>query len=112
MGASVEKKGGLTPAWSPEGLTAVNWPMVVYIGSTHLAALYALIVLLAFGGICPLFGNGTSVKWQTAILAVVLYLCSAFGITAGVHRLWSHKSYKAGAPLRVLLMIFNSIANQ
>jgi len=51
-------------------------------------------------------------KWETFILAAVLYFCSALGITAGVHRLWSHKSYKAALPLRVLLMIFNSIANQ
>ena len=35
-----------------------------------------------------------------------------FGITAGAHRLWSHRSYKATYPLRVFLMLCNSIANQ
>jgi len=113
QGASAEKKGGMTPTGMPEdSLAVVNWPMVVYIGSTHLSALYALTVLLAFGGVCPLFGNDSPVKSQTLILAAALYMCSALGITAGVHRLWSHKSYKAGLPLRVVLMIFNSIANQ
>ena len=34
------------------------------------------------------------------------------GITAGAHRLWSHKSYKAKLPLRILLMIMNSMALQ
>ena len=34
------------------------------------------------------------------------------GITAGAHRLWAHRSYKASFPLRVILMLSNSIANQ
>jgi stearoyl-CoA desaturase (delta-9 desaturase) len=41
-----------------------------------------------------------------------LYLASGLGITAGVHRLWSHRAYKAKWPLRFMLMIFNSIAFQ
>lgn len=35
---------------------------------------------------------------------------SGLGITAGAHRLWAHRSYKAKLPLRVILMIFNTIA--
>ena len=35
-----------------------------------------------------------------------------FGITAGVHRLWSHRAYKAKLPLRILLAICNSMAYQ
>lgn len=34
------------------------------------------------------------------------------GITAGAHRLWSHKSYKATTPLKVFLMLCNTIACQ
>lgn len=34
------------------------------------------------------------------------------GITGGAHRLWSHRSYKAKWPLRVILMIFNTLAFQ
>ena len=36
----------------------------------------------------------------------------AIGITAGCHRLWSHRSYKAKMPLQFFLMILTSIANQ
>jgi hypothetical protein len=32
----------------------------------------------------------------------------AFGITAGCHRLWAHKSYEAKTPLKILLMFLNS----
>lgn len=41
-----------------------------------------------------------------------LYLISGLGITAGAHRLWAHRSYKARFPLRVLLAAFNTIAFQ
>lgn len=37
---------------------------------------------------------------------------SGLGITAGAHRLWAHKSYKAKAPLRAILMIFQTMAFQ
>lgn len=37
---------------------------------------------------------------------------SGFGITAGAHRLWAHKSYKASSILRYFLMVLNSISNQ
>merc|ERR1719362_895969 len=85
--------------------------MVIYLGAVHMMALWAVLVILAFGGLDPLFGQG-AMRWQTFALAAVTYICSGFGITAGAHRLWAHRSYKAGLPLRVLLMVFNSIANQ
>ena len=34
----------------------------------------------------------------------------ALGITAGAHRLWAHKSYKAKLPFRILLAILNCMA--
>jgi stearoyl-CoA desaturase (delta-9 desaturase) len=37
---------------------------------------------------------------------------SGLGITAGCHRLWAHRSYSATLPLRIFLMLANSIANQ
>lgn len=44
--------------------------------------------------------------------AFVLYVVSGLGITAGAHRLWAHRSYKAKWPLRVLLVAFNTVAFQ
>jgi len=44
--------------------------------------------------------------------AFLLYQACAVGITAGAHRLWAHRSYKAKLPLRVILVIFNSMAFQ
>lgn len=43
---------------------------------------------------------------------IILYWISICSVTIGYHRLWSHSSFKARLPLRVLLMIGTSIANQ
>jgi fatty-acid desaturase len=44
--------------------------------------------------------------------AFLLFVFGGLGITAGAHRLWSHRAYKAKWPLRLILMIFNTIAFQ
>lgn len=44
--------------------------------------------------------------------AFLLYQASGLGITAGAHRLWAHRAYKAKWPLRVILIIFNTMAFQ
>jgi stearoyl-CoA desaturase (delta-9 desaturase) len=35
---------------------------------------------------------------------------AVFGVTAGAHRYWTHKSYKAKLPLRILLAALYLIA--
>jgi stearoyl-CoA desaturase (delta-9 desaturase) len=37
---------------------------------------------------------------------------AGFGTTAGAHRLWAHKTYKAKLPLKIILMIFQTLAVQ
>lgn len=39
-------------------------------------------------------------------------MLGGLGITAGVHRLWSHRAYKARLPLRIFLMLCQSLAFQ
>jgi stearoyl-CoA desaturase (delta-9 desaturase) len=43
---------------------------------------------------------------------ILWHYITGLGVTAGLHRLWSHKSYKVKAPTEFLLMILSSIANQ
>ncbi|OWR40684.1 acyl-CoA desaturase HassNPVE [Danaus plexippus plexippus] len=71
-----------------------------------------LFALLHIGGVYGAYLFFTQAMWSTRLFAVVLYLCSGLGITAGAHRLWAHKSYKARLPLRMLLTLFNTIAFQ
>lgn len=44
-------------------------------------------------------------------MLIIGYL-GAVGITAGAHRLWAHKCYKAKWPLRLLLMFLQTLAFQ
>ncbi|EDW16357.1 acyl-CoA Delta-9 desaturase [Drosophila mojavensis] len=76
------------------------WRNIIAFGYLHLAAVYGAWLIF------------TSAKWQTIVLAFALYVVSGLGITAGAHRLWAHRSYKAKWPLRVLLVIFNTVAFQ
>ncbi|KAL6427782.1 hypothetical protein ACFW04_008308 [Cataglyphis niger] len=41
-----------------------------------------------------------------------MYIISNCGASAGAHRLWSHKSYKAKLPLRILLLICFNMCGQ
>lgn len=46
----------------------------------------------------------------TFILAVVQYILTGLGITAGYHRLWSHKAYHASAPVEFVLLAWGAAA--
>ncbi|KAF8326631.1 uncharacterized protein EI90DRAFT_3069993 [Cantharellus anzutake] len=41
--------------------------------------------------------------YQTLVLSFISWRLAMFGITIGYHRLWSHRSFTAGRPLRVIL---------
>ena len=55
---------------------------------------------------------GPRATWRSWIFFTILFIGSALGVTAGVHRYWTHKSYKAALPLQILLMCLFSLSNQ
>jgi len=77
----------------------LNYFMIVYLSLVHLVAVLGLVTI-------PKASN------ETLIWAFILWPISGFGITVGVHRLWTHRSYEAAFPARVVLMLCNCIANQ
>uniref|UniRef100_A0AAV1VEX8 Fatty acid desaturase domain-containing protein n=1 Tax=Peronospora matthiolae TaxID=2874970 RepID=A0AAV1VEX8_9STRA len=92
----IEKTKDVGFKWSD-----VVWYNVLVLLSWHVGALYALLFVLP----------RCSLK-ELLVLWLVLWLVSGLGITAGAHRLWSHRSFKAKRPLRVFLMLSNSMAFQ
>lgn len=62
------------------------------------------------------YGLYLCLSGQTRVLtmcfSVVLYWLAGLGITMGAHRLWAHKSYKAVAPVRFVLMLMQTMAFQ
>lgn len=78
----------------------IVWRNVFLFAALHLAAIYGLHLFIF------------EAKWATWIFTWFIALIARLGITAGAHRLWSHKSYKANKPLKLLLIIFNNFAFQ
>ncbi|XP_074605341.1 stearoyl-CoA desaturase 5-like [Brevipalpus obovatus] len=75
----------------------IYWHYVFGYLVIHVLAVYGLWVAL------------TQATWKTLIFTFFFYIITGFGATAGVHRLWSHKAYKAQLPLRILLAYFNCV---
>jgi len=50
--------------------------------------------------------------WQSVVLFIVMTLATGLAITGGYHRLFSHKSYSASWPIRLLYLMFGSAAFQ
>jgi stearoyl-CoA desaturase (delta-9 desaturase) len=46
------------------------------------------------------------------LIGYILCDVAGIGVTAGAHRLWAHRTYKAKLPLRILLAIGQTIALQ
>jgi len=77
-----------------------KWINIIVFAYIHLTLGYNLYIFL--------FAS----KWQTVVFSVLYGLLAAMGITAGAHRLWAHKAYKAVWQLRLLLVVGHAIANQ
>jgi len=51
-------------------------------------------------------------QWLTLVWSVMYYFATGLGITAGYHRLWSHRSYTASFPVRFGLALLGAGALQ
>lgn len=72
----------------------------------------ALFAALHVGAVIGLYQLIFTAKWLSVLWCVVCWTVGGLSITAGAHRLWSHKSYKAKAPFRAILMAMNCVAFQ
>ncbi|KAM3913764.1 acyl-CoA desaturase-like isoform 1-T3 [Leptodactylus fuscus] len=87
-----EKKG-------PKPPMKIVWRNVILMSMLHIGALYGVFFI-------------SSAKFATLVWAVCCFMLSALGVTAGAHRLWSHRSFKAKMPLRIFLAVANTMAFQ
>lgn len=79
----------------------IVWKNVFGYTVIHIHGLYGLYLLLI-----------NKLDIYSAVFLSIYHLLGGLGILCGAHRLWSHRSYQARLPLRILLMIFNCIAFQ
>ncbi len=98
----------------PSGVTSSTFPPV---GGAPLAASRAITGLLVLGpalalgaGFWLLWGHGLGVR--DVFLAIGFYLLTAFGITVGFHRLFTHHGFKPNRVLKIVLAAAGSMAVQ
>ncbi|CAL1678949.1 unnamed protein product [Lasius platythorax] len=78
----------------------IVWRNVIAFIYIHLAGLYGLYIAFFYA------------KLWTFIWLYAVTVLATMGVTAGTHRLWCHRTYKAKWPLRFILMLFQSAAFQ
>ncbi|TMW53323.1 hypothetical protein DOY81_001623 [Sarcophaga bullata] len=75
----------------------------------HNVLLFIILHSAAFYGVYLVFAENAYID---LLLSYFVVFFGGMGITAGVHRLWSHRAYKARLPLRIFLMLCQSLAFQ
>lgn len=66
----------------------------------HMLVMYGVIV------------HAPQATWTSWVFFNVFAVLSGLGVTAGAHRLWAHKTYKARLPFQTVLMLFNCMSMQ
>jgi len=84
-----------------------NKPQIIWSS----AIFFGLVNLLAVT-LIPIWGYFQGYSTEAWIAACVLLMLNGMSITTGYHRLWSHQTFKARWPVRLLLAIFGGMALQ
>ncbi|XP_045450299.1 acyl-CoA Delta(11) desaturase-like [Melitaea cinxia] len=71
-----------------------------------------LIILYHVLGIYWSYKYAFPAKWQTLAFTLAMYMFAGFGLTAGVHKLWSHRAFKVNLPLHLILLAGYASAGQ
>lgn len=74
--------------------TRINWLITSF---------FIVVSILALAGIVMLAMNLVAAK--TIIMAAIMTLLGGFSVTAGYHRLFAHKTYKAAWPVRLIFLL-------
>lgn len=76
----------------------------------RLANAVVTVVPLALLGLAIFLAWGNTLHWQDLLVLAISYLLTVVGITVGYHRLFTHRSFKTGRPLRALFAVLGSAA--
>ena len=76
----------------------------------RLANVVVTVVPVLLLGVAIWLAWGGTLHWQDLVVLAVSYLITGAGITVGYHRLFTHRSFKTGRPVRALFAVFGSAA--
>ncbi|CAN6619694.1 acyl-CoA desaturase 1 [Trichomonascus vanleenenianus] len=85
---------------SNQPLTWSNWHKKVNWLNTTLIFIIPVVGLL--------YAPFVKLQWKTFVWAVGYYFLTGLGITAGYHRMWSHRAYTGSLPLKIFLCLCGS----
>jgi stearoyl-CoA desaturase (delta-9 desaturase) len=88
----------VTGSW----LREIDWPILAFIGSYHVLLAITLPIYLAW----------RTPGWTLLAATAVLLVGSLTSITAGYHRLYAHRTYRAKRPVELVLLFFGTLAAQ
>lgn len=74
-------------------------------------SIFVVTTLVAFIG-TPLWAIYAGIGWTEIAIAIALFFFTGMSITAGYHRLWSHKSFQAHPIIKVILALGGAMAVQ
>ena len=80
----------------------INWPATLVLTLTQLLALILI----------PWYSWNYDFSTAAWVSFFIIFPLNGLSITAGYHRLWSHRAYEASWPVRFVLMIFGTMAVQ
>lgn len=78
----------------------INWPNTLFLIVTPIVAIGGTIWLAMTTGL------NSNTLWLTLAFTII----SGLAVTAGYHRLFSHRAYKAAWPVRLFFLLFGSAA--
>ncbi|EFN88476.1 Acyl-CoA desaturase 1 [Harpegnathos saltator] len=81
-------------------LPNVKWRNVATISFVHLCALYSLVTI------------DFTIDIRTVFWYILICVIQAMGFTAGAHRYWTHRTFKAKLLLRIILVFCYITADQ
>lgn len=76
----------------------INWANAIFLITTPIASIIGISILLW----------KDKLHWGTWILFGAMAIATGFSITAGYHRLFTHRSYEARWPARLFFLIFGA----
>ncbi|XP_038219528.1 acyl-CoA desaturase-like [Zerene cesonia] len=84
-------------------VTPIIWSGAIIISLFHIIVISYFAYFLYSGRRC---------LRSTFVIQCIFGIMAGLGVTAGAHRLWTHKSYKVKKPVKILLLMFYATAGQ
>src|SRR5437879_7636564 len=97
--SSSPRRGALALYDAPRGLQLQKALVLTIVLAPFLATAFAIVQVWA-----------RAVSWRDLALMAGLYVPISLGVTAGFHRMFTHRSFRAHPPARAVILMLSSIA--